>query len=101
MTTLTSKQRAFLKGLAHHQKPPFQVGKNGLTQSLIDAIAAYLKAKELLKLKLLEIPEGESVESIGAKLATSLKAIVVGTIGKNIILFKRNPQHLVIEFPKK
>ena len=39
MTTLTSKQKQYLKGLAHPLSPLVLIGKEGITDSLADAVA--------------------------------------------------------------
>ncbi len=98
---LTSKQKVYLKGLVHGQKPAFQIGKNGITEITIKALNDYIVANELLKLKINEIEEDETLDDIATELVTALKCELVGTIGKHIILFKRNPQKMIIELPKR
>lgn len=44
---MTSKQRAYLKGLAQTMEPIFQIGKNSLTPENTKAIAEALEAREL------------------------------------------------------
>ena len=51
---LTSKQRAFLRKMAHDMDPIFQVGKAGVTPDLIKAIDDALEARELIKLTVLK-----------------------------------------------
>ncbi len=46
---MTSKQRAYLKGLAQTMEPIFQIGKNSLTPENTKAIAEALEARELIK----------------------------------------------------
>ena len=45
---MTSKQRAYLKGLAMTMDPIFQFGKNSLTPENTKAIAEALEARELI-----------------------------------------------------
>ena len=47
---MTSKQRAYLKGLAMTMDPIFQFGKNSLTPENTAAIAEALEARELIKI---------------------------------------------------
>ena len=54
MNELTSKQRAFLRKLAHSLKPVVHVGAEGVSPALIVSIADALKTRELLKVKVLE-----------------------------------------------
>ena len=46
---MTSKQRAYLKGLAQTMEPIFQIGKNSLTPENTKAIAEALEARELIR----------------------------------------------------
>ena len=45
---MTSKQRAYLKGLAMKIDPIFQSGKSSVTPELTEAIAEALEARELI-----------------------------------------------------
>ena len=51
---LTSKQRAFLRGLANTIPATQQIGKEGVTDNVAQQAALELKAKELIKIKVLE-----------------------------------------------
>ena len=45
---MTSKQRAYLKGLAMNLDPVFQIGKASLTPEVTQAVAEALEARELI-----------------------------------------------------
>ena len=51
---MTSKQRAYLKGLAMTIDPIFQIGKASVTPELTTAVAEALEARELIKLSILK-----------------------------------------------
>ena len=51
---MTSKQRAYLKGLANNLDPVFQVGKNSLTPELTQAIGEAFNKNELIKIAVLK-----------------------------------------------
>ena len=51
---LTGKQKRFLRSKANHLQPLFQIGKNGLTQSVIEQIEEALESKELIKVNILQ-----------------------------------------------
>lgn len=51
---ITSKQRSFLKGLAHDIDPAVFIGKAGLTENVIKEIDMCLEARELVKIKIQE-----------------------------------------------
>ena len=48
---LTSKQRAYLRGIAAKEDTIFQVGKGGIGENLIDQVRDALKAREIVKIK--------------------------------------------------
>lgn len=96
---LTSKQRAYLRGIAAKEDTIFQVGKGGIGENLITQVNDALKAREIVKLKVLETAMLSSAEA-AAELAEATKSEVVQTIGNKLVLFKRNPQEPKIELPK-
>ena len=51
---MTSKQRAYLKGLAMTMEPIFQIGKSSLTPENTAAVAEALAARELIKISVLQ-----------------------------------------------
>ena len=51
---ITSKQRAYLRGLAQEITPIFQLGKNGIEDSFVKQIDDALEARELIKLTVLK-----------------------------------------------
>ena len=51
---ITSKQRAYLRGLANGIPAIMQIGKGGISENLIKTISDALEARELIKLTVLE-----------------------------------------------
>ena len=96
---LTSKQRAYLRGIAAKEDTIFQVGKGGINDDLITQVSDALKAREIVKLKVLETAMLSAAEA-AAELAEATRSDVVQTIGNKLVLFKRNPQEPKIELPK-
>ena len=47
---MTSKQRAYLRGLANNIDAIFQIGKNGINDNLIKQLNDALEARELIKI---------------------------------------------------
>ncbi len=94
---LTSKQRAALKSIASTEDTILQVGKNGIVDTLVVQVSDALKAREIIKMKVLEGAMLSPVEA-AAELAEKTKSEVVQVIGNKIVLFKRNPQHPKIKF---
>ena len=83
---MTSKQRAYLKGLAMKIDPIFQIGKSSVTPELTEAIAEALEARELIKINILKncLDEGNSVAAV---LAERTRSEVVQVIGRKIVLY--------------
>ena len=84
---MTSKQRAYLKGLAMTMDPIFQIGKSSLTPELTAAVAEALEARELIKLNILKncVDDGNELAAV---LPERTHAQVVQVIGKKIVLYK-------------
>lgn len=51
---MTSKQRAYLKGLASKIQPIFQIGKGGINDNLVQQLDDALEKRELIKVTVLE-----------------------------------------------
>ena len=84
---MTSKQRAYLKGLAMTMDPIFQIGKSSLTPEVTQAVSEALEARELVKITVLKncLDEGRSIAEV---LAERTRAEVVQVIGKMIVLYR-------------
>ena len=95
---LTKKNLNGLKRIAHELSPAFRIGKNGITENSLKAISDYIKAHEIIKIKLLEIPEGETMKSVAEDLTKKLEGNLISVVGGAIVIFKRNAQKVVIDF---
>ena len=84
---MTSKQRAYLKGLAMTMDPIFQIGKSSVTPELTAAVAEALEARELIKLNILKNCMDDGNE-MAALLAERTHSQVVQVIGKMIVLYR-------------
>ena len=51
---LTSKQRSYLRGLAAKENTILQIGKDGITENTTAALSDALRARELVKGRVLE-----------------------------------------------
>lgn len=96
---LTSKQRAFLRSLAMNEDTILMVGKGGMSAQIIKQADDALKARELIKGKVLETA-GVSSREIAEQLALETGSEVVQVIGAKFVLFRRNPDEPKIELPK-
>lgn len=84
---LTSKQRATLRKHANQMNPVFQIGKDGIDETLVQATSDCLAARELIKLKQLETSPHPTREAAD-ELASQTGAEVVQVIGRTIVLFR-------------
>lgn len=84
---MTSKQRAYLKGLAQTQEPIFQIGKNSLTPENTKALDEALAARELIKVSVLQNCMDDPRE-IAQLAAERTRSQVVQVIGKKIVLYR-------------
>lgn len=96
---LTSKQRAFLRGLANPIETILIVGKGEITDNIITQAADALKARELIKGKVLENSAYSSREA-AELIAEKCRAEVVQVIGSKFVLYKKNEDKPVIVLPK-
>jgi len=95
---LNKKNMLHLKKLAHHTVVGLIIGKNGITENVIKSISDYLSAHEYMKIKVLEVPDESSIKEMAADISAKTESIIVTTIGKTVVLFKRNPQNIIIKF---
>ena len=84
---MTSKQRAYLKGLAMTMEPIFQIGKSSLTPENTQAISEALAARELIKISVLNNCMDDPRE-LAQMVAEHTHAQVVQVIGKKIVLYR-------------
>lgn len=95
---ISSKQRAYLRGLANDLPVIMQVGKGGISEKQLKTFSDALEARELIKLNVLE-NSGEDPRDLLQKLAAELGAEPVAAIGKKIILYRASEKKPVIELP--
>lgn len=95
---MTSKQRAYLKGLAMTTEPIFQIGKSSLTPEVTEAVSEALEARELIKISVLKncIDDPRAIAEV---LAERTKSEVVQVIGKKIVLYKESKNKKKIQLP--
>ena len=86
--SLTSKQRAALRGMANTMEPVFQIGKGEIDETLIKGVDDCIKARELIKLKVLENSEYDAREAADI-LCEALDCDCVQVIGRKFVLFKQ------------
>ena len=96
---LTSKQRAQLKGIAAGLDTIVQIGKGGITENVISQVSGALKAREIIKGRVLENSLMTAREACDA-LSGACGAEQVQVIGSKFVLYKKNPKEPKITLVK-
>ena len=85
---LTTKQKVFLRSLAQTEKPLFQVGKDAISDNLINTVNNAFRTHELIKITVLKNAP-EDIKEIAFDLARLTKSEMIQIIGRQIVLYKR------------
>ncbi len=96
---MTSKQRAYLKGLAMNINPILNIGKSSLTPEFTESVSEALEARELIKISVLKncLDDPKEIASI---LSERTKSQVVQVIGRKIVLYRQAKENPKIVLPK-
>lgn len=95
---LTGKQKRYLRSLAHHLTPIFQVGKGGVNENMVKQIGEALEARELIKVSILPNNLDDKHEVAGT-LARKTGAELVQLIGHTVVLYKESKEQKTIVLP--
>jgi RNA-binding protein len=96
--SLSGKQKRFLRAEAHGLEPVVSLGKEGLSDSVLDAVRDALTTHELIKVRVLENAPLDRKEAAEA-LPGLVKAELAGLIGRILILYKRHPNKPKVPLP--
>ncbi|WP_297435354.1 ribosome assembly RNA-binding protein YhbY [uncultured Clostridium sp.] len=95
---ITTKQRAFLRGMANRLDPVFQIGKNGIEENFLKQVEEILETRELIKIKVLE-NSGLSAREASDTICKAIHCEAIQSIGSKIVIFKQSSKKPVIELP--
>ena len=96
---MTSKQRAYLRGLANTMEPILHAGKGGISDAMIKQADDALEARELIKGKVLETAPATARE-VAEEIAAKVNAQVVQVIGRTFVLFRQKEKDSQIQLPR-
>lgn len=88
---LTGKERAKLRSQANLLKPIVMIGKDGLTEAVIDQIDQIIENKELIKIKI-QNNSTEEAKTVAEEVAKELEAEVVQVIGGIVVLYRESKE---------
>ncbi len=78
-----------LKSKALHLEPTIRIGKNGMTDAIIEEIICQLKKRKMVKIKILKsFVDSIEKSSFSAELETKTKAKVIHHVGFVLTLYK-------------
>ncbi|MBE0582566.1 MAG: YhbY family RNA-binding protein [Desulfofustis sp.] len=88
---LSNAQKKELRRLGHELTPLVTIGKEGLTDNVIEAIEAVLTSFELIKVKLLNTAPLDK-QTAAVLIPSRTDSSLVQLIGKTLLLYRPNPK---------
>lgn len=78
-----------LKSQAVQLKPIINIGKNGITDALVEELVKQIKANRLVKVRILKsaVPEG-NVKTLAQQLADTTRTTLVEVKGSTVVLYR-------------
>lgn len=95
---MTSKQRAYLKGLASNMDPIVHVGKASASAEVVTSVQEALETRELIKIGVLKNC-ADDPHVIAEIISERTHSQIVHVIGKKIVLYKPNKDKPKIKLP--
>ena len=92
---LNSKQRAYLRSLTNTQNSIVQIGKGGVTETLIKQVDETLEARELVKVTVLDNSPND-VREMSEQIASEVSADVVQVIGRKFTIYRAAKKPVII-----
>ncbi len=96
---MTSKQRAYLRGLANEIDPVVSIGKGGVTPESVNAVYEAFHTRELIKLSVQKNCTDDPYE-IADRIADRTHSQVIQVIGRKIVLYRPDKKNPKIILPK-
>ena len=96
---ITTKERKTLSAMGQTLEPVFQIGKNGVTDVLLQELSDVLEARELIKVAVLRNSDVTAKEIVN-ELCEELGADPVSCVGNKMVIYRRSSRKDVkhIEF---
>lgn len=87
--TITTKQKSYLRGLAHKLKPVVMIGNAGVTENIIKEIDSSLSHHELIKIRISGMDRKDLTETAKI-LCKETNSELVNVIGHIAILYRQS-----------
>jgi len=84
------KERLYqLKSEANQISPILNIGKNGVTDTLIEELNKQIKADRLVKVRVLKsAEEGKDVKAIAEEIADATRSTLIEVRGRTVVLYR-------------
>ncbi len=92
---ISTKQRAYLRGLANKIEVVLQIGKNGIDDNVVKQANEALAAREIIKGSVLENSDYSARDAVQA-LSELCNADIVQTIGRRFVLYKPAKKPIIV-----
>jgi len=96
---LTGKQRSYLRTMANGIDTIMQIGKGGVTETVLKQMDDSIEARELIKIKVLSNSQLEAKQTAN-EIAEAIRAEYVQSIGNKFVLY-RESEDKIIKLPRK
>ena len=96
---LSQSEKKQLKALICQDKIKYQIGKGEVTNAVLDMLDKALTARELIKIEVLKNASTPIME-LTLDLSSKLHAEVVQTVGRVIVLYRKNKEKPRINLAK-
>jgi RNA-binding protein len=78
-----------LKAEANQLSPILNIGKNGVTETLIEELNKQIKANRLVKVRVLKsVEEGKDLKTIAEEIAASTRSTLIEVRGRTVVLYR-------------
>lgn len=91
---LDKKKKQYLKSLGNTLKASVQIGKDGLSENVIDMCERSLEAHELIKVALLKSCP-VSVQEIALDISSQTNSDIINIIGRTILMFRQSEKRKI------
>lgn len=78
-----------LKAEANQLSPILNIGKNGITETLIEELNKQIKANRLVKVRVLKsAEEGKDLKDIAEEIAAATRSTLIEVRGRTVVLYR-------------
>lgn len=78
-----------LKAEANQLSPILNIGKNGVTDTLVEELNKQIKANRLVKVRILKsAEEGKDLKNIAEEIAAATRSTVIEVRGRTVVLYR-------------